>query len=68
MVASVYKNLNTNIHTDYHDNPINYHENPTPRSPENEELKILLYLSLAFGFIELIMIYDKYDFLNVSLE
>lgn len=34
---------------------------------ESEELKILLYLTLIYGFVEVIMIYDKYDFLNVNI-
>jgi hypothetical protein len=32
---------------------------------ENEELKYILYFSIAFGIIEIIIIYAKYDFLNV---
>jgi hypothetical protein len=32
---------------------------------DNEELRYILYLSIAFGIIELIIIYAKYDFLNV---
>ena len=35
---------------------------------KSEELTFLLYLTLAFGFIEIIIIYGKYDFLNVSIE
>lgn len=35
-------------------------------SAENEELRYILYLSIAFGIIEVIIIYAKYDFLNVN--
>ena len=33
---------------------------------ESDELKYIFYLTLAFGFIEIIMIYGKSDFLNVN--
>jgi hypothetical protein len=32
---------------------------------EHEDLKWILYLSVAFAAIEIIVIYGKYDFLNV---
>lgn len=35
---------------------------------ENEELRYILYLSIIFGVIEVIIIYAKYDFLNVPLH
>lgn len=33
---------------------------------ENEELTNILYLSIVFGLIEVIVIYGKFDFLNVT--
>lgn len=33
---------------------------------ESSDLKLLLYLTLGFGLVEVIMIYGKYDFLNVQ--
>lgn len=30
------------------------------------DLKAMLYLTLIYCFLEIIMIYDKYDFLNVN--
>lgn len=33
---------------------------------ESEELKFMLYCTLAFGLLEIIMIYGKPDFLNVK--
>ena len=35
-------------------------------SENNEDLRWVLYLTLIFGAIEVIIIYGKYDFLNVS--
>ena len=34
---------------------------------ENDELRIVLYFSIAFAIIEVIIIYGKYDFLNVII-
>ena len=34
-------------------------------SDSNEDLKWVLYLTMIFGAIEIIIIYGKYDFLNV---
>lgn len=34
-------------------------------SDSNEDLRWVLYLTLVFGAIEVIIIYGKYDFLNV---
>ncbi len=47
-----------------------YSENNQTRlsGEEHEELKWVLYLTLVFCFLEVIMIYGKYDFLNVILE
>ena len=35
-------------------------------SSDNEELRHILYFSIVFAIIEIIIIYGKYDFLNVS--
>lgn len=35
---------------------------------ESNELKYIFYLTLVFGFVEIIMIYGKYDFLNVHSD
>lgn len=34
---------------------------------DNDELRYLLYFSIIFGVIEVIVIYGKYDFLNVRM-
>ncbi len=34
-------------------------------SDSNEDLRWVLYLTIIFGAIEVIIIYGKYDFLNV---
>lgn len=36
-------------------------------SDSNEDLRWVLYLTLIFGAIEIIIIYGKYDFLNVFI-
>lgn len=33
---------------------------------DSDELRYLLYFSIIFGVIEVIVIYGKYDFLNVK--
>jgi len=40
-------------------------ESGVENGEEHEDLKWILYLSLAFAAIEIIVIYGKYDFLNV---
>jgi hypothetical protein len=35
---------------------------------DNEELRFILYFSIVFGIIEIIIIYAKYDFLNVKIR
>jgi hypothetical protein len=35
---------------------------------DSEELRFILYFSIVFGVIEIIIIYAKYDFLNVIMS
>ena len=69
MFASVYKNINTNAGM-----PVDHQDNFAAEMPtegdgsEAQWLKYLLYITLGFGFIEIIMSYDKYDFLNVKIR
>jgi hypothetical protein len=54
-------------------NPIDYHDynSDLPHSKilsgtPNDELKLMLWLTIGLLFLELFMMYIKYDFLNVS--
>lgn len=49
-------------------NSDNYYETSQEGHTESPDLKFLLYLTLGFGLIEIIMIYGKYDFLNVTVS
>lgn len=45
----------------------NVYQSEGDYSESNEDLRWVLYLTLIFGAMEVIIIYGKYDFLNVIL-
>ena len=56
------------FHQDYaRESRSSYHQEASSDGHvESTDLRFLLYLTLGFGVIEIIMIYGKYDFLNVN--